>query len=129
MGQDSAANEKHRQYLTIGDKKKQKQNKNKSKNKNKPQKTLFYGRTDLQVGLVSRTFFIFYVFLAAKMTLKAQKFQEKKNLTFFKEKFWENILTYFQKFSAKNFRFWSKYGWFYKILEKMKETKQNKNNK
>ena len=42
----------------------------------------------------------------------------KKNLTFFAEKFWENILTYFQKVSAKMFRFLSKNGWFYKILEK-----------
>ena len=46
------------------------------------------------------------------MTLKAQKFQKekkerKKSLTYFEEKFWENILTYFQKFSAKIFRFWS----------------------
>ena len=34
------------------------------------------------------------------MTLKTQTFWGK-NLTFFAEKFWENILTYFQKFSAK----------------------------
>ena len=41
----------------------------------------------------------------------------EKNLKFFAEKIWENIWTYFQKFSAKMFRFWSKNGWFYKILE------------
>ena len=41
------------------------------------------------------------------MTLKTQKFR-KKNLTFFAEKFWKNILTHFQKFPAKMFRFWSK---------------------
>ena len=36
------------------------------------------------------------------MTLQPQTFQKKKkNLTFFAEKFWENTLTYFQKFSAK----------------------------
>ena len=41
-----------------------------------------------------------------------------KNHTFFAEKLWENILTYFQEFLAKIYRFWSKNGWFYKILEK-----------
>ena len=35
------------------------------------------------------------------MTLKIQKFWKKGNLTFFAEKSWENIVTYFQKFSAK----------------------------
>ena len=49
------------------------------------------------------------------MTLKTQKFRKKSD--FFSEKFWDNILTYFQKFSAKVFRFWSKNSWFYKILE------------
>ena len=43
----------------------------------------------------------------------------ENNLTFFVEKFWENILTYFQKFSTKIFRVWSKNNWFHKILEKI----------
>ena len=43
----------------------------------------------------------------------------------FAEKFWENILTYFHKFSAKLFRFWSKNGWFYNILEKIKKKKKS----
>ena len=42
------------------------------------------------------------------MTLKTQKFQKKSDT--FCRKIWENILTYFQKFSAKSFRFWSKNG-------------------
>ena len=38
--------------------------------------------------------------------------------------FGKNILTYFQKFSVKSFIFWSKNGWFYKILEKFKKKKK-----
>ena len=53
------------------------------------------------------------------MTLKTRKFW--KNLIFFAEKFWENIEPFFQKFSANIFRFWSKNGWFNKILEKLKK--------
>ena len=41
------------------------------------------------------------------MTLKAPFFFFKSNI-FCRKKFWENILTYFQRFSAKLFRFWSK---------------------
>ena len=41
------------------------------------------------------------------MTLKNTKISTK-NLSFFAEKFFENILTHSQKFSAKIFRFWSK---------------------
>ena len=52
------------------------------------------------------------------MTLKTKKKKNRKNQTFFAENFLENVLTYFQKFSAKMFRFWSKSCWFYKILEK-----------
>ena len=57
------------------------------------------------------------------MTLQTQKFQQqqKKKSDIFGRKFWENILTHFQKFSAKIFRFWSKNDWFYKILEKLKK--------
>ena len=51
-----------------------------------------------------------------KITKKKKK-KNEENQTFFAEKFWENILTYFQKFSAKIFRFWSKNDRFYKILE------------
>ena len=49
---------------------------------------------------------------------KIRKFW-KKILTFFAEKFRENMLSYFQEFSAKIFAFWSKNGWFYKILDKL----------
>ena len=56
------------------------------------------------------------------MTLKTQKIQ--KNLTFFAEKLWKNILTYFQQISAKIFRFWSKIGWFYNILETLEKKKE-----
>ena len=35
--------------------------------------------------------------------------KKKKNLTLFIEKIWENVLTYFQIFSAKIFGFWSKW--------------------
>ena len=38
------------------------------------------------------------------MTLKHENFGEK-NQTFFAEKFWENILIYFQRFLAKIVRF------------------------
>ena len=44
------------------------------------------------------------------MTLKTQKFRGKKIWYFFAEKFWENILTYFQKISAKIF------SWFYNLF-------------
>ena len=47
------------------------------------------------------------------MTLKNTKILKKSDIFFFSEKFWENILTYFQKFSAKIL---VKNGWFYKIL-------------
>ena len=50
----------------------------------------------------------------------------EKNLTSFAKKFWENNLTYFQIFSAKIFRFWSKNGWFYKILQNEKKKKKKK---
>ena len=48
------------------------------------------------------------------MTLKTQKIWKKSD-----------ILTYFQKFSAKIFLFWSKKGWFSKILEKFEEKKMS----
>ena len=49
------------------------------------------------------------------MTLKTQKFEEKKNLTFFLQKnFW---LIFKKKKSAKFFRFWFK-----KIIKKKKKT-------
>ena len=60
------------------------------------------GRT-CQVRSVSRAFVCLF-FLVAKMTLKNKNLT--KNLTFFVEKLWENILTYSQKFSAKIVRFW-----------------------
>ena len=88
--------------------------------KQKQNKTCFTGGQTCQVGSVGRAFFwcfFCFFFLVAKMTLKHDNFE--KNLTFFAEKFWENIFTYFQKFSAKIFRFWSKNGWFCKILEKV----------
>ena len=96
----------------------------KKKKKKKKKNTLFYGRTDLpsRVGQSVRLFLFLcvclflFLFLVAKMTLKTLKFQPK-NLTFFAETFWENMLTYFQKLSGKISRFWSKNGWFYKILE------------
>ena len=90
------------------------------KNKNK-KKICFTDRQICQIGSVGRRFFcfVFFLFLVAKMTLKTLKFKKKKRIWhFFTETFWENILTYFQKFSAKIFRFWSKNSWFYKILEK-----------
>ena len=50
------------------------------------------------VGLDGRAFFyliiIFFIFLVAIITKNTQIL--KKNLSFFAEKFWENILTYFQ---------------------------------
>ena len=67
--------------------------------------------------------FFFSYFLkisGSKNDIKNTKFS-KTNLTLFAEKFWENILTYFQEFSAKSFRFWSKNGWLYKILENEKK--------
>ena len=67
-------------------------------------------------------FFFFFFFLVAKITLKTQNFW--KNLTFFAEKFWENI---FLKFSAKTFRFSSKNSWFYKIFEKKKKSAKTEN--
>ena len=55
-----------------------------------------------------------------------QQQQQQQKQTFFAEKFWENILTYFQKFSAKIFRFWSKNSWFLQDfdLEKLKKLKK-----
>ena len=64
---------------------------------------------------VGRALVLFLV-LVGKMTLKTQKFWKKSDI--FTEKFWENSLTYFQEFSTKICRFWSKNGWFNKILEK-----------
>ena len=40
-----------------------------------------------------------------------------KKIDTFAEKFWENILTYFQKFQQKFLDFDQKNGSFYKILE------------
>ena len=84
------------------------------------EKRNFTGGRTCQVGSVGWAFSFFFLsfFVVAKMTtLKTQKFREK-NQTFSAEKFGENISTYFQKISARIFRFWSKNGWFYKILEK-----------
>ena len=53
------------------------------------------------------------------MTLKTQNFEKKSDI-FFAEKFWETILTYFQKFSAKIVRFWSKKWLISKDLKKKK---------
>ena len=50
----------------------------------------------------------------------------RKNLNFLAEKLWENIQTYFQKFSVEIFGLWSKNSWIYKILTQFKKTKQNK---
>ena len=44
-----------------------------------------------------------------------------KKSDFFVEIFLKNILIYFKKFSAKILRFWTKIGWFYKILAKLKK--------
>ena len=73
----------------------------------RPRKKKKKKNPDLQAegpAKVGRVFFFFFFFLAAKDP-KTQKFW-----TFFAEQFWENILTCFQKFSAKIFRFWSKSG-------------------
>ena len=116
-------------WLIRPPKKKQtnKQNKTKQNQKKKP---CFMGGQTCQVGSASQVFFIYlytYIYIyflisGSKNDLKntqiKKKKKRKKNLTFFAEKFWENILTYFQKFLAKIFKFWSKNGWFYKILEK-----------
>ena len=91
------------------------------KEKEKEKNTLFTSGRTCQVGSVSQAFF----FSGSKNDPKNTKIS-KKNPTFLAEKFWENILTYFQNFSAKIFRFWSKKGWFYKILEKfLKKICQN----
>ena len=93
-------------------------------NKQANKQTLFYGRTDLpsRVGgsigrflflflwgclfvclFVCFVLFLFYFFISgSKNDPKNTKISEK-NLAFFVEKFWENTLTFFQKF----FRFWS----------------------
>ena len=105
--------------------------KNKWINKQKKKKNCFMGRRTCQVGSVRRVFFFwffggffwfFFVFLFLFFVFSGSKNEPWNTIffkyTFFAEKFWENILIYFQKFSAKMFRFWSKNGWFYKILEK-----------
>ena len=97
----------------------------KKKKTNKQTKTtVFYGWTDLpsRVGWSGVSFFSFFFFMVVKTTLKTQ--YSKKNQTVFAEKFWENILTYFQKFSAKIFRFWSKNNWFYKIWKNNQQRKK-----
>ena len=87
----------------------------------KKKKPCYTGGRTCQVGSVCCcwVFFFFFFFFFSKNDPKNMKIS-KKNQTFFAEKFWENILTYFQKFAAKIFRFWWKNGWFYKILEKLK---------
>ena len=52
-----------------------------------------------------------------------------KKSDIFAEKFWENVLTYFQKFSAKKVLDLEKNGWLYKILEKSKTKKKKKKKK
>ena len=79
----------------------------KKQNKTK-QKTLFYRWTDL-LSRVGQAFFPLLLILVAKMTLKTQKFREntkkkKKIRHFLAEKFWENILTYFQKNFSQTFQ-------------------------
>ena len=69
---------------------------------------MFYGRTDLQVvGSVGRSgfFFFFFFFFFSGSKNDPKHTQISKKMTFFAEKFWENILTYSQKFSAKLFMF------------------------
>ena len=84
----------------------------------------FMDRRTCQVGSVGRLFVClfswFSFFLVAKMTLKTHKIFFL-NLTFFTKNIWENILTYFYKFSSKILRFWSENGWFCKIFEKLKK--------
>ena len=81
-----------------------------------------------QVGSVGRAlifclfvcFFIFifiFILLVAKINPKNTQIVKKKIKTFFANKFLENSLTYFQKFSVI-LDFGQKNGWFYKILEK-----------
>ena len=54
------------------------------------------------------------------MALKTKKFR-KKIRQFLRKKI-EKYFELFSKFSAKILRFWSKNGWFYKILEKSAQT-------
>ena len=84
---------------------------------------LFYGRQICQVGSVGWVFFFFF-FSGSKNEPKITKNSKKSNI--FAEKFWENILSYFQNYLAKIFRFWSNNSWFYKILEKLKKKKSVK---
>ena len=86
------------------------------KKTNKQTKKTNTGRWTCQVEEGRPGIFFFFSFLVANMTLKTQQFLLKSDT--FGRKFWENILTYFQKISAKTFRFWSKDGWFYMILDK-----------
>ena len=93
--------------------------------KKKKKKICFTEGQTCQIGrIVNLVFFCFFFFNFwwPKITLKTQKFQQISYI--FCRKIWENILTCFQKFSAKSFRFWSKNGWFYKILGKKNLTKQ-----
>ena len=67
---------------------------------------MFYGWTDQpsRVGQLGVFFFVFFlIFTGSKNDPKNPKIS-KKNQTFFSEKFWENISTYFQKYSTKIFK-------------------------
>ena len=67
---------------------------------------LFYWWADLpsRVGQSGINNFYFFLFSGSKNYPKNMKIsKKKKNQTFLAEKNWENVLTYFQTFSAKPF--------------------------
>ena len=76
--------------------------------KKKKKNALFSRRKDLpcRVGW-SGIFNYFFFYFWSKNDLKNTKILVK-NVAFFAEKFWENILTYFQNFLLKFLYFWSK---------------------
>ena len=74
--------------------------------KNKKQ-ICFMDRRTSQVGSVG-TFFCLFLFVSGGKSDPKKHRISTKNQTIFEEKKLENILIYFQKFSTKILRFWSK---------------------
>ena len=66
----------------------------------------------------------FFFFLVAKNSPKNTEFS-KKNLTFFAEIFWENILIYFQTVSAKILQLVKKMADFTRLWQKKKKKRNS----
>ena len=128
QSQKKKTNKQTKKKITIRpQKKKKKKNHEKYPFLKERKKPLFYGRMDLSSRVGRSGQFCF--FLVAKKALLKKTIKFPKSPTFFGERFWKKIFSYFQNFLAKFSLTLTKNGCFYIVLTKNEKKKKKKDTK